>query len=335
MERIVLGFSGGVDSAVASVLLRKAGKEVHGVYLDNGDAASREYAADAAARMEVPLEIIDIREELEAKVCSRFLSSYMNGETPNPCIMCNPTVKFKQLLAAADRIGAEFVATGHYAAAENGMLLKGHPSNDQSYLLCRVLREQIKRVIFPLGGMEKKQIRALAEEWQLPAAKKPDSQEICFIPDKDYRRWIRERGYAPVPGDFILHGEKYGTHEGIYSYTVGQRLPGLHEGRKVYISGINAEKNEIQVSYWEELFQTELRARDFNWLIDPPEGKLQASVRVRHTKWEEPPCEAWIEDGLVRIHCLEPVRAPAAGQSAVLYDGNRVLGGGFILPQEN
>ena len=189
----------------------------------------------------------------------------------------------------------------------------------------------VRRLLLPLGGYEKREVRALAEELGLPVAHKPDSMEICFIPDKDYIGWLARRGELPPAGDFLFHGQVIGRHEGIVRYTVGQRRPGLYEGRKLYISRIDPAENRIELALWEELFKTEVTARDFNWLIDEPTEPIRATVRVRHTKWENPPCTAWVEDGLIRIRCDEPVRAPAAGQSAVLYDGERLLGGGFIV----
>ena len=333
MAKVVLGFSGGVDSAVCAALLKKEGYEVHGLYLDNTDESARRDAETTAEYLGIELRVLPVKPELEEKVCRPFAASYLRGETPNPCILCNPTVKFKALLAEAERIGAEKIATGHYARAEGGALYKGRPANDQSYMLCRLTREQIARAVFPLGRYEKTQVRALAEELKLPVAHKPDSMEICFIPDKNYIRWLSERGPLPPPGDFVFHGAVIGRHEGIHRYTVGQRRPGLLDGRKVYISRIDAVKNEIELALWEELFQTEVRARDFNWLIEPPVGRsIPATIRVRHTKWEEPPCLAEADGaGGMLARCETPVRAPAAGQSAVLYDGERVLGGGFIV----
>ena len=330
MSKIVLGFSGGVDSAVSTMLLKKAGHEVYGLYMDNADEAARQCAIDAAEFIGVPLTVLDVKAELERNVCRPFTEAYLHGETPNPCIICNPSTKFKNLLAEADRIGAELVATGHYARTENGRLMKGMPANDQSYMLCRLSREQVRRAVFPLGGFEKTQVRALAEEFGLPVAHKPDSMEICFIPDKDYIGWISRRAELPPPGDFIFRGEVVGRHEGIHRYTVGQRRPGLIDGRKVYISRISAADNTIELALWEDLFKTEVRARDFNWLINRPAEPIRANVRVRHTKWEMPPCTVYPEADGVRIICDEPVRAPAVGQSAVLYDGDYVLGGGFI-----
>ncbi len=332
MKKIVLGFSGGVDSAVCAVLLRKSGYEVTGVYLDNSDQTALDSASQTASFIGIPLEVVDVKEELEKKVCMPFQQAYLRGETPNPCILCNPALKFRNLIAEADRLGAEQIATGHYARSENGKLYKGHPENDQSYMLCRIRRQQLERLVLPLGSFPKREVRLMAEEFGLPVAHKPDSMEICFIPDKNYVNWLGNRISLPPVGKLLLHGEVVGTHRGIHCYTVGQRLPGLIEGRKVYISRINASDNTIELAWWEELFQNEVKARDFNWLCDPPQGEIEAFVRVRHTKWENPPCTAVIqEDGSVLIRCSDPVRAPAAGQSAVLYSGDRVLGGGFIF----
>ena len=331
-RHVVLWLSGGVDSAVCLALLREQGYDVTGLYLENG--VSPDGARDAKAvadKFGVALLVADIRTELEEKVCAPFEAAYRAGRTPNPCILCNPTVKFRTLLEYADKLGAQHIATGHYARTENGSLYKGHPSNDQSYMLCRLLPEQVARLLLPLGGYEKTEVRALAQAYGIPVAKKPDSMEICFIPDRDYAGWMARRAPLPAAGDFVLHGEVVGRHDGICRYTVGQRRPGLVNDRKVYVSRIDAGTNTIELAYWEELFHTTVRAERFNWIIPRPEGPIRASVRVRHTKWETPACTVYPEGDNVRIACDEPVRAPAPGQSAVLYDGDRVLGGGFIV----
>ena len=186
-------------------------------------------------------------------------------------------------------------------------------------------------MLLPLGGFEKTQVRAMAESFGLDTAKKPDSMEICFIPDKDYIGWLSRRAPMPPEGDFVFHGEAIGRHEGIHRYTVGQRRPGLYNERKLYISAIHPEDNTVELALWEELFKTEVRARDMNWIVPPEAGVIPASVKVRHTKWENPECTVEIgEAGRVLIRTEEPVRAPAPGQSAVLYDGDILLGGGFI-----
>ena len=333
MSRVVLGFSGGVDSAVSAVLLRKAGFEVHGLYLDNTGEQARTDAVESAAKMGIDLRVVDVHDALETHVCRPFADCYLRGETPNPCIFCNPSLKFPLLLREADRIGAELISTGHYARAEGGALCKGRPENDQSYMLCRLTREQVRRLILPLAPFEKRQTRAMAEDFDLPAAHRKDSMEICFIPDKDYVGWLSRRVPLPAPGDFVYQGQVVGRHDGIVRWTVGQRVPGLYGGRKLYVSRIDPGSNSIELSVWEDLFRTELQASDFNWLTDPPlRSPIPATVRVRHTKWEEPRCLALaFEDGHAEISCETPVRAPAPGQSAVLYDGERLLGGGFLV----
>ena len=331
-KRVVLGLSGGVDSAVCLALLREQGYDVTGLYLENGVSPDGARDAQAVAdRFGINLLVADIRAELEEKVCAPFEAAYRAGQTPNPCILCNPTLKFKTLLDCADRLDAQYIATGHYARTENGGLYKGHPANDQSYMLCRLLPEQVQRLLLPLGGYAKTETRALAERFGIPVAKKPDSMEICFIPDKDYAGWMARRSPLPGPGDFVLDGEVIGQHDGICHYTVGQRRPGLVNDRKVYIAHIDAKTNTIRLAYWDDLFHTTVRARDFNWIVPKPSAPKRATVRVRHTKWENPPCTVYPEGDTVRIECDEPVRAPAPGQSAVLYDGEKVLGGGFIV----
>ena len=330
MAKVVLGLSGGVDSAVAARLLQRAGHEVFGLYLDTGSDAARADAIATAEYLSVPLTVRDVRGELEEKVCRPFTESYLRGETPNPCILCNPSVKFKSLIDCADRLGAPFVATGHYARARDGMLFKGMPANDQSYMLCRLRRDQVERMLLPLGEYEKKQVRALAGEFGIPVAHKPDSMEICFIPDRDYVGWIGRRADLPGPGDVTLDGEVVARHEGYPRYTVGQRLPGLWHERKLYVAAIRPEKNELIAALWDDLFKTEVRARSVNWLVERPDEPLRGSVRVRHTKWENPDCTVYAEGDGARIVCDTPVRAPARGQAAVIYQGDRLIAGGWI-----
>ena len=330
-RRVVLGLSGGVDSAVAARLLQRDGYEVLGLYLDIGTESARDDAVSTAAFLGVPLEIRDIRAELEKNVCQPFAQAYLSGETPNPCILCNPSVKFKSLIDYADETDARFVATGHYARTRDGMLFKGMPSNDQSYMLCRLTKAQVARLLLPLGDFEKTQVREMAAEFGIPIAHKPDSMEICFIPDKDYIGWLSQRMQMPGPGKVTFNGETVMTHEGIHRWTVGQRLPGLFNERKLYVTAIRPETDEIIAALWEDLFKTEVKTRDMNWLMDTPTEPIRGSVRVRHTKWENPDCTVTAEGSGAVILCDDPVRAPARGQAAVLYDGDRVIGGGWII----
>ncbi|MBR5261723.1 MAG: tRNA 2-thiouridine(34) synthase MnmA [Oscillospiraceae bacterium] len=332
MKKVVLGLSGGVDSAVCARLLQNEGYEVSGLYLDIGDENARNDAVKTAEFLGVELKIEDVSARLEEKVCTPFLQCYLRGETPNPCIMCNPAVKFERLINHANEIGAEYIATGHYARTENGAILKAKSSNDQSYMLCRLTREQASRLLLPLGEYEKTEVRALAESFGIPVASKPDSMEICFIPDKDYAGWIAARAEIPKPGNFIFDGKVIGTHEGIHRWTVGQRMPGLYNERKVYVCEIRPETDEVVLCLWEDLFKTEVRARDVSWLIDIPEEPIRGSVKVRHTKWENPECTITATpDGGMVVITDEPVRAPARGQAAVIYSGERLLGGGYIV----
>jgi len=334
MKKIVLGLSGGVDSAVAAKLLLQTGYEVHGLYLDIGTASERSDARRTAEMLGVPLAVQDISEALEKEVCAPFAEAYLRGETPNPCILCNPAVKFAALCEYADAVDAEFIATGHYARAENGALFRGNPANDQSYMLCRLRRVQLDRLVLPLGQYTKSETRALARELGIPVADKPDSMEICFIPDRDYCGWLARRASLPAPGNFVRDGAVIGRHEGVHRWTVGQRIPGVFDGgmTKLYVRRIDAAAGEIEVCPDGQLFRSEFLARDFNWLIQPPITSIHGSVKVRHTKTECPACTAEpLPDGSVRFLCDTSVRAPAAGQSAVLYDGERVLGGGFIV----
>lgn len=331
MDRVVLGLSGGVDSAVAAALLRKAGYEVLALYLDMGAPGGVNEARSAARDIDIPLEVWDIGGALEEKVRAPFAAAYLRGETPNPCIMCNPSVKFRALCDFADKAGAKYIATGHYALAENGRLYKGRPANDQSYMLCRMTGEQLSRLILPLGAYEKKEVRQMAADMGFKVAKKPDSMEICFIPDSDYAAFIESRGTYPPQGNFVDgDGNVLGKHRGIHHYTLGQRRGlGIALGRRMFVSDIRPETNEVVLTPGDGLFVQEIFARDVNWLTDVPKGEFRCTARVRHSK-SETAATAVPAGGGVRICFDEPVRAPTPGQSAVMYDGDLVLGGGTI-----
>ncbi len=333
MDKVVLGFSGGVDSAVSARLLMERGLDVRGLFLITNDASGADWAREAASAMEIPLEVIDVRAEMEERVCRPFAAAYCRGETPNPCILCNAAVKFRRLAAYADEIGAPCVATGHYARAEGGALFRGTPENDQSYMLCRLPRSLLPRLLLPLGGYAKPQVRALAREWGLSAASRPDSMEICFIPGGDYAAWIEGRGAAPPPGDFLYEGRMIGRHRGIHHYTVGQRRHfGVYVGHRVYVSEIRPDTNEVVLRDGDEVFSDTLRVGEVNWLTKRPAGPFACAVRVRHSRREQPGAIVTpLPDGGAEVVFESPARAPAPGQSAAFYDGDRLLGGGFIL----
>lgn len=331
-KKVVLGLSGGVDSAVSARLLVDNGYQVSCVYLDNG-VGEVAPARQAAEELGLRLDVIDIRPALEELVCKPFAQAYLSGRTPSPCALCNPAVKFAALLAVADELGAPFVATGHYARSENGLLKKGRSANDQSYMLARLRPEQLRRCIFPLGDYDKAQVRALARDFQLAAADRPDSMEICFIPDNDYAAWLERRGCAAPPGDFVdLRGNVLGRHRGIHHYTLGQGSGlGLSGPHKYYVSAIRPETNQVVLSDGSDLGRTEITVGSLNWLApEPLAAPRQATARFRHSRGDTPVTLEPLESGGVLVRAQESVRAPTPGQLAAFYDGEMVLGSGWI-----
>lgn len=334
-EKLVLGLSGGVDSAVAARLLREK-YDVTCLWLDIG-LGGGEDAAAVAKELDLPFETADIRDALEERVCTPFAQTYLAGKTPLPCALCNPTVKFPALLALADRLGAPYVATGHYARRGTGadgraLLRKGQPANDQSYMLSRLPQDILRRVVFPLGEYEKREVRALAGEAALAVAEKPDSMEICFIPDGDYAAWLDRRGNTPPPGNFVdREGRVLGRHKGIHHYTLGQRRGlGVSGPHRYFVSAIRPETNEVVLSDGTDLHADRTRCTDLNWIaIEGLEGERACTVRLRHSKVETPAILCPHGDA-VEIRMLTPARAPTPGQLAVFYDGDIVLGSGWI-----
>ncbi len=330
MDKIVLGFSGGVDSSVSAKLLLQKGYEVCGVYLDTGGATPPEEVAASASRLGIALECVDARAAMEERVCRPFFDEYLRGGTPNPCVLCNRDVKFRTLCDYADAVGAEHIATGHYVRAEGGALYRGREPNDQSYMLCRITRGEARRLVAPLGEYNKAQVRAIAAELEVEAANKPDSMEICFIPDGDYGAWLDARGGTPPPGDFIYNGAVIGRHRGIHRYTLGQRRHfGVSVGRRVYVSEIRPDTNEIVLSDGDGLWVDTARAGQISWLVDTPAEPFRCEVRVRHSRALYP--AELTPDGESAVIVFDaPVRAPTPGQAAAVYSGDRLLGGGFI-----
>lgn len=336
-EKVVLGLSGGVDSSVAALRLQRAGYEVHPLYLDIG-LGGAESARETAARLGLSLAVRDVSGPLERHVCRKFYDDYLAGRTPIPCAVCNPTVKFPALLAYADEVGARYIATGHYARVGAGadgkpVLLRGMRANDQSYLLARLPRTMLERVLFPLGDVEKSVTRREAAEGELPAAHRPDSMEICFIPDQDYAAWLDRRGGTPGPGSFVDgQGRVLGTHKGFHHYTLGQRRGlGVPSSGRLFVAAIRPERNEVVLSHGEGLHSSEIRCGDLNWLA---EGALteprRVEARLRHSKGAEAGLLTPLGGGEVLLQTDAPARAPTPGQLAVFYDGDLVLGSGWI-----
>ncbi len=337
-KSVVLGLSGGVDSSVAALRLLRAGYQVSALYLDIG-LGGADAARDTAALLGLPFAVADISQELECHVCQPFYDDYLAGRTPIPCARCNPLVKFPALFRHADELGASYVATGHYArlgAGSDGapILLRGMPANDQSYMLARLPRTMLSRFLFPLGDVEKAVTRREAEDDNLPSAHRPDSMDICFIPDGDYAGWLDRRGGTPPPGNFVdSQGNVLGAHKGIHHYTLGQRRGlGISSTGRLFVSAIRPERNEVELSHGEGLHAGTVRCGQLNWLA---EGALdeprRVTARLRHSRREDAALLVPLGDGQVELRMDLPVRAPTPGQLAVFYDGDQVLGSGWIL----
>ncbi len=350
MPRVLLAMSGGIDSSVSALLLRRAGHDVTGVFMRHGvkaGAAARrgkagccsvEDAYDArrvADLLGIPFYTLNFEEPFE-RIVDYFVEEYDRGATPNPCIVCNRDLKFGKLLAYADALGAEFVATGHYARVERRegrmALLRGVDARkDQSYVLFPLGQDTLARTLFPVGGFEKSGIRRIAAEAGLALAEKPDSQEICFVPDNDHRRLLRERlGDRLRPGEFRSpDGRVLGRHDGHQLFTIGQRKGlGAAFGRPMYVAAIEPETNTVVLSP-EDVAGLELTVRDVNWVSTGPRA-CDASVKIRYGHAGAPARVEPLEEGRARVTFAEPQRAPTPGQAAVFYDGDVVLGGGWI-----
>ena len=337
-EKVVLGLSGGVDSSVAALRLKAAGYDVHALYLDIG-FGGEEAARDTAKQLGLPFAVRNISAELEHWVCKPFYEDYLAGRTPIPCARCNPAVKFPALLRYADEIGAPLVATGHYArvgvGADGGpLLLRGMPGNDQSYMLARLSREMLGRVLFPLGDVEKPDTRREAEEGDLLTADRPDSMEICFIPDNDYAGWLDRRGGTPPAGNFVdSEGRVLGIHKGIHHYTLGQRRGlGVSSTGRLFVTAIRPETNEVVLSHGDGLHADTVVCKELN-ILSPELGTepMGVTVRLRHSRREESARLVPLEGNMARLEMDRPARAPTPGQLAVFYRGDVVLGSGWIV----
>ncbi len=337
--------SGGVDSSVAALLLQRQGFDVVGVFMRNGVAGksaqeksccSASDARDAgvvAERLGMPFYAVDYQEEFAA-LMDHFAAEYRRGRTPNPCVLCNQQLKFGHLFRIAADVGADCVATGHYARIVDGELRTARDANkDQTYYLFGVDRPALARTLFPLGDLDKQQVRQIAGEAGLVTAEKPESMDICFVTSGDYRDLVRSRGGGGRAGRFVdASGREVGRHDGIDGFTVGQRkgLPAL--GTPHYVTAIDPDSGDVTLSSRDGLDRRHAFVLGTHWLVDPPApGEpvvAQVKVRARH----EPAAATVIADGRggATIEFAAPVAAITPGQAAVFYDGERVLGGGWL-----
>lgn len=356
---VVLGMSGGVDSSVAAALLVEQGYKVLGVTLqvweqeDESVAASKRWqergcckvglAKYVAKLLSIRHEVIDTRESFQKGVVDDFVDGYMAGTTPNPCIRCNERVKFGSLYRLAKDIGADYVATGHYARAEQSFdgrmsLLKAKDGKkDQSYFLYRLPSAWLTRTLFPLGEIQKAEVWHRSERMGLPIEELKESQEICFVTQGSYREFIKSNAPAPIqPGNFTnTKGMTIGQHEGIAFYTPGQRKGlGIATGERLYVQRVAPETNTVVLGSREELMRSDCIVSDLHLFdVPPPPNGSQIEVKIRYASPSVPATLDWIDDTAVALTFVSPQYALSPGQSAVFYQGNRVLGGGIIQPR--
>lgn len=353
--RILVAMSGGVDSSVVAGLLKEQGHEVIGATLqlyDHGAAVQKKGACcagqdihdarDVADRLGIPHYVLDREERFRNAVIDDFAAAYARGETPIPCVRCNQTVKFQDLVELAKDLGAEALATGHYARRVDGpqgpeLRQAADPARDQSYFLFATTPEQLAFTRFPLGGYASKaEVRAVAQRLGLAVAEKPDSQDICFVPQGSYHDVVGKlRPEAKEPGAIEhLDGRVLGSHQGIARYTVGQGRglgPASHDGdERLYVAALDAKRRRVVVAPRGNLATTEVPVGDVNWLIPAPQAPMPCQVKLRARENPQPAMAHWdVATASLRIVLEQPAIA-APGQGCVLYDGDRVLGGGFI-----
>ncbi len=351
MKKALIAMSGGVDSSVAAYLTKQAGYECIGatMRLFEGESGEEESnccslddvldAKSVARRMGIPHYTFDLKGDFENRVISRFISDYEKGATPNPCIECNRYLKFAALYDKARALGCDKIVTGHYARIEkiggSFHLFRAKDINkDQSYVLYSLTQEILGSVLFPLGSLSKNETRKIAESQGFCVSDKPESQDICFIPDGDYAAFIcRKTGKEYPEGDFVdVHGNVLGRHKGIINYTVGQRKGlGIALGAPAYVKSIDIKNNTVVLCKNEELFTDTLDAYDFNWISgDAPKESVSCLAMVRYRGALKPATVIPTGDKTVHIEFAEPQRAVTPGQAVVLYLGDEVLGGGKI-----
>lgn len=356
-KRVMIGMSGGVDSSVAAYLLKKQGYDVIGVTMklwqdDEDDdtieneggccsLAAVEDARKVAEKIGIPFYVLNFSDVFKQKVIEPFIDEYLNGRTPNPCIACNKHIKFDDFFKKARQIGCDYVATGHYAKIEKDeetgrYLLKKSVTDkkDQTYALYNLTQEQLEHTLLPIGEFEKDKVREIAKEMGMEVHNKPDSQEICFVKDNDYARYVKKHSKKRIEDGYFVDtkGNALGKHNGIVNYTIGQRKGlGIAFGKPMFVVDINAKKNTVILGDNEDIFSKELIAKDVNFI---PFDKIDEPIRVQaKIRYSAKPADATVyalRNNKIKIAFDEPQRAITKGQSVVMYDGDTVIGGGII-----
>lgn len=355
-KKVVVGMSGGVDSSVAAYLLKEQGYDVIGVTMqiwqdiereeieDNGGCCGLSAVNDArevAQKLDIPYYVLNFKKSFKENVIDYFISDYLKGCTPNPCIACNRYVKWESLLNKAIQIGADYIATGHYAKIVNypktnryTLKVADTETKDQTYALYNLSQYQLEHTLMPIGNYNKDEVRKIAEKIGLCVADKPDSQDICFVPDNDYKSFILENTEKlPQKGNFVdTNGNILGKHDGIINYTIGQRK-GLKIafGKPMYVCKIDPVKNEIVLGNDEDLFKRKVLIKNFNYMsVEKIDNEIRAEGKLRYSQ-KKSPCI--IKNKGEYIECIfdEPQRAVTPGQAAVFYDEDYIIGGGVIM----
>jgi tRNA-specific 2-thiouridylase len=341
-ERVLVAMSGGVDSSLTAHLLLEAGYEVEGIHLEltrhseGYSEASHTDLEQTCQILNIPLHYLHAERDFENKVISYFCEEYSLGRTPNPCIQCNKNIKFGLLLERVKEMGGDFLATGHYARVEPAKdgycLLKGVDSfKDQSYFLYVLSQKELTHILFPIGGLFKTEVKKKAASLGLPAATHTESQDICFLPDGDYKTFVSSR-IKSEPGEIVdASGKVLGLHRGLAGYTIGQRQgTGISSKERLYVVGMDSKSNRLIIGPSDQLFRRRLTAYNLNWISGTaPSGTVKVTCKIRY-RTPEAPANLQVKDQVGEVIFSEPQRAVAPGQSIVFYQGETVLGGGII-----
>ncbi len=344
-KKALIAMSGGVDSSVAALLMKNAGYECTGAMMrlwGGADEQDEKDAAAVAARLDIPFYVFDLQDKFREKVINKFIKTYENGATPNPCLDCNRYLKFGALYEKARELGCDYIATGHYVISAQDKSTGRHiikkaadPAKDQSYVLYSLSQEILSHCVFPLGSRTKSEIREIAEQNGFVNSRKKESQDICFVPDGDYSAFIeRQTGRVYPPGDFVTtSGEKVGTHSGIIRYTIGQRKGlGVSYRAPLYVCAKDIKNNRVILTEGAELFSREVTAADINLIAVPKiEGGMRVAARTRYNMKEQPATAYQPDENTIKVVFDSPQRAAAPGQALVLYSGKTVVGGGTII----